>query len=107
MHAQLPEREVAEIGVVGGVRMRRQERGPSAASIPFDSRARTEQGDAAVGEGIDSAALGDEQRRTRISLQVLGVFGESADQEDRVSLVKGDGHERAVGIAFWLERQRA
>ena len=42
-----------------------------------------------------------------ISFQVLGVFGESANQEDRVSLLKGDGHKRAVGVALRLQGQRA
>ena len=107
IHMQLPEREIAEVSVVGRVRMSGEERGTRAAAIPFDARARSEHGDAAVGERICSAALGHQQRRARIPLQVLGVLGESADQEDRVSVVKGDGHERAVGIALRLQGQRA
>src|SRR5665213_778431 len=87
--------------------MRRQERGTRAAAIPLDSRAWTEQRDAAVGEGIVSAALGHQQRRARIPLEVLGMFGESADEEDRVSFVKGHSDKRAVGVALWLEGQRA
>ena len=84
VHAQAPEREVAEVSVVGGIRMRGQERGSSAAAIPFDARARPEQRDAAVGERIVGPALRHQQRRARIPLEVLGVFGQSADQEDRV-----------------------
>ncbi len=87
--------------------MRGEERGARAAAIAFDARARTEHRDAAVGERIGRAALGHQQRRARIPLQVLGVLGESADEEDRVAVVEGDGHERAVGIALRLERQRA
>ena len=87
--------------------MRGEECGARAAAIPFDARARSEHGDAAVGERICRAALGHQQRRARIPLQVLGVLGESADKEDRVSVVKGDGHERAVGIALRLQGQGA
>jgi hypothetical protein len=31
------------------------------------------------------------------------MFGECADEEDRLTLVKGDGHEGAVRITFWFE----
>jgi hypothetical protein len=64
--------------------MRCQERGSSAAAIPFDSRAQTEHRDAAVRERIFRAALGHQQGRAMIPLQILGVFGQGADQEDRV-----------------------
>src|SRR6478672_11924334 len=87
--------------------MSSEECGTRAAAIPFEARARSEDGDAAVGKRICSACLGHQQRRARIPLQVLGVLGESADKEDWVSVVKGDGHERAVGIAFRLQGQSA
>src|SRR6478736_3075266 len=87
--------------------MNSEERGTRAAGIPFDARARSEDGDAAVGERICRASLGHEQRRARIPLQVLGVLGESADKEDWVSVVKGDGHERAVGVTLRLRGQSA
>jgi hypothetical protein len=70
-----------------------EECGTRAAAIPFDARARSEHCDAAVGERICRAALRYQQRRARIPLQVLGVLGESADEEDWVSVIKGDGHE--------------
>ena len=107
IHAQLPEREVAEVGVVGGIRMHGQERGASAAIISFDTRARSQHGDAAVGERIVSAILRHHQGGARIALEVLGMFGHPADQKNRVALVKSDGHERAVGVPLRLERQRA
>ena len=53
-HLQLPEREVAEVGIVGLIGMRCEECGSSAAKIPFDSRARPEDRDAAVGERISA-----------------------------------------------------
>ena len=84
-----------------------EECGTRAAAIAFDARARSEHRDAAVGERICRAALGHQQRRARIPLQVLGVLGESADEEDRVSVVKGDGHERTVGIALRLKGKGA
>jgi hypothetical protein len=87
--------------------MSSEECGTRAAAIPFDARARSEDGDAAVGERICRASLGHQQRRARIPLQVLGVLGESADEEDWVSVVKGDGHERAVGITLRLHGQGA
>ena len=90
---QLPEREIAEVGVVGGVWMGGEECGTHAAATPSDARAWSEHRDAAVGERICRAALGHQQRRARIPLQVLGVLGEFADEEDWVSTVKGDGHE--------------
>lgn len=58
--------------------MRCQERGSSAATILVDSRARTEHRDAAVGERIFRAALGHQQGRALIPLQIPGVFGQSA-----------------------------
>ncbi len=61
--------------------------------LSFDARARTEHRDTAVGERICRAALGHQQRRARIPFQVPGVLGEPADEEDWVSVVKGDGHE--------------
>ena len=82
-----------------------EECGTRAAAILSDARARSEHGDAAVGERICRAALGHQQRRARIPLQVLGVLGESADEEDWVSVFKGDGHERAIGIALRLKGQ--
>src|SRR5436190_23030148 len=87
--------------------MSSEECGARAAAIAFDARARSEDGDTAVGERICGASLGHQQRRARIPLQVLGVLGESADKEDWVSVVKSDGDERAVGIALRLEGQRA
>ena len=68
--------------------MRGQERSPCATATSVNSCAGTEQRDAATGERIVGAALGHQQRRTRIALQVLGMFGECADEEDRVTLVK-------------------
>src|SRR2546423_11306476 len=94
IYMQLPEPEVSEVGVVARVRMSSEKCGTLTAAIPFDARARPEDGDAAVGERICRASLGHQQRRARIPLQVLGVLGESADKEDGVSVVKGDGHER-------------
>src|SRR5688572_28241612 len=88
---QRPEREVAESSVVAGVRMSGEECGTRAAAIPLHPRARSEQGDAAVGERICSAALGYEQRGATVPLQVFGVLGELADKEDRVAAVEGDG----------------
>ena len=70
-----------------------EEGGTRAAAILSDARARSEHRDAAVGERICRAALGYQQRRARIPLQVLGVLGEFADEEDWVSTVEGDGHE--------------
>ena len=93
LHMQLPEREIAELGILRGIWMGAEERGTRAAVILSDARARSEHRDAAVGERICSAALGQQQRRARIPLQVLGVLGESADEEDGVSAVKRDGHE--------------
>ena len=87
--------------------MSSEECGTRAAAIPFDARAPSEDGDAAVGERICRASLGHQQRRARIPLQVLGVLGEFADKEDWVSVVKGDGHERAVGITLRLQGQGA
>jgi hypothetical protein len=83
--------------------MRGKECGASAALVSFDARARTEHRDAAVGERIRGAALGYEQRCAGILFQILGVFGECADKEDRVFLLKGDGHKRAVGVARRLD----
>ena len=73
--------------------MRREECGARAAEIPFDARARPEDGDVAAGERIGRASLGHQQRRARTRAKVLGVLGESADKEDWVSVVEGDGHE--------------
>jgi hypothetical protein len=87
--------------------MSSEECGTRAAAIPFDASARSEDGDAAIGERICGASLGHQQRRARIPLQVLGVLGESADKKDRVSAVKGDGHERTVGITLRLQGQGA
>src|SRR6266513_5601942 len=87
--------------------MSSEECGARAAAIAFDARTRSEDGDAAVGERICTDSLGHQQRRARILLQVLGVLGESADKEDWVSVVKGDGHERAVGITLRLQGQGA
>ena len=58
-----------------------------------------------LARGINGAALGDQQRRARVPLQVLGVRGESANEEDRGSVLKGHGHERAVGVADRLQRK--
>lgn len=68
-----------------------------AAAVVSDARARSQHGDAAAGERICGATLGHQQRRARIPFQVLGVLGESADEEDGVSVFKGDGYERAIG----------
>jgi hypothetical protein len=87
--------------------MSSEECGTRADAIPFDARARSEDGDAAVGERIRRASLGHQQRRARIPLQILGVLGKFADKEDWVSVVKGDGHERAVGITLRLQGQSA
>src|SRR4029434_10223907 len=92
IYMQLPAREIAEVSVVTCVTMSSEECGTHAAAILFDARARSEDGDAAVGERICRASLGHQQRRARIPLQVLGVLGEFADKEDWVSVVKGDGH---------------
>ena len=59
-----------------------EECGTRAVIVPFNARARSEHCDAAVGERICRAALGHHQRRARIPLQVLGVLGEFADEED-------------------------
>src|SRR6478735_2319621 len=87
--------------------MSSEECGTRAAAVPLDARARSEEGDAAIGERISRASLGHQQRRARIPLQVLSVLGESADKEDWVSVVKGDGHERTVGITLRLQGQGA
>ena len=80
--------------------MRSEESGTGAVLLPLDDgRARTEHRDTAVRERISEAGLGDQKGGARISLQVLGVFGESADKENRVTALKGDGHERTVGVA--------
>jgi hypothetical protein len=84
-----------------------EERGTRAAAVLFDARARSQYGDPAVGERICGAALGHQQRRAKITFQVLGVLSESADEEDWVSVVKGGGHERAIGTALRLESQGA
>src|SRR5687767_125838 len=63
IYMQLPEREIAEISVVARVRMSSEECGTRAATIPFDTRARSQDGDAAVGERICRSSLGHEQRR--------------------------------------------
>ena len=84
-----------------------QERGASAAAISVDLRARTEHRDAPVGERIGGPAFGNQQRSTRIAIEVLGVLGQSADQEDRVAIVKPDGHERAVRVTLRIQGQRA
>ena len=104
-HVELPEREIAEVGVVRRIGMRRQEGGTSAAPVPLDARAGTEYRDTPVGEGIYGAALGDQQRRARVPLQIFRVLGKSADEEDRGSVLKGHGHERAVGVAGRLQRE--
>ena len=57
--------------------MHGQERGSSAATISFEACARSEHGDAAVGERIVGPALRHQQGRARIPLEVLGVFGQS------------------------------
>src|SRR6476659_7396939 len=93
LHMQLPECEISEVSVVSGVRMGGEEGGTRAGAILFNARARSEHCDAAVGERVCRAALGHQQRRARIPLQVLGVLGEFADEEDWVSVVKGDGDE--------------
>ena len=87
--------------------MRGKECGTGAAVVPFDARALSYQRDPTIGERIGRAALCHHQGRARIPLQILGMFGESTDEEDWVSVVKGDGHERAVGIALRLEGQGA
>ncbi len=90
---QRPECEIAEVSVVGGVRVGGEECGTRAAAIPFNAGARSEHRDTAVGERICRAYLGHQQRRARIPFQVPGVLGEPADEEDWVSVVKGDGYE--------------
>jgi hypothetical protein len=59
-----------------------EERGTRAAAVVSDARARSQHGDAAAGERICGATLGHQQRRAKIPFQVLGVLGESADEED-------------------------
>src|SRR5438132_13441620 len=86
IYMQLPEREIAEVSVVARVRMSSEECGTRTAAIPFDPRARSEDGDTAVGERICRAPLGHQQRRARIPRQVLGVLGQFADKEDWVSV---------------------
>jgi hypothetical protein len=63
------------------------------------------QGELRCRRGLEK--LRRQQRRARIPLQVLRVLGESADKEDWVSDVKGDGHERAVGITLRFQGQGA
>ena len=87
--------------------MRGEEGGPGAAVVALDARARTEHGDAAIGERIRRSALGHQQRGARIPRQVPGVLGELADQEDGVSILERDRHERAVGVALRIDGQRA
>jgi len=87
--------------------MRGEECGPGAAGVSLDARARANHGDAAIGERIGRAALGHEKRGTGIPLQVLGMLGERADQEYRVSVVKSDGHERSVRVTLRLEGKSA
>src|SRR5688572_24002552 len=104
---QLPKPEVAKLGVVRRVRMRGKEGGAGTARVSVDARARTEHRDPAVGERIRGAALGYQEGCAAILLQILGVFGECADEEDRVSLLEGDGHERAVGVPGRLDGEGA
>jgi hypothetical protein len=65
---QLPKPKIAEVSVVGCVRMSGEERGTRAATFLSDARARSHRGDAAAGERICGAALGHQQRRARIPL---------------------------------------
>lgn len=87
--------------------MRGKEGGAGPAPVSLDARARTEHHHPAVGERIRRAALGDQQGCAGVLLQILGVYGECADEKDRVSLLEGDGHERAVGVARRLDGEGA
>src|SRR5262245_41064782 len=60
-HLELPEPEVAKVGVVRGVRVHSEKRGTGAAPVPFDARAWTEQRNAAVGQWVGEAALCHQQ----------------------------------------------
>jgi hypothetical protein len=106
---QLPKREIAEVGVVCRARMRGKECGTGTVPLflSLDARALTEHRDPAVGERICKAALGYQQGCARIPLQILGVLGQCTDEENRVSILKRDGHERAVGVALRLQGKRA
>src|SRR5262245_15096377 len=81
-HLELPEPEVAKVGIVGRARVHREKCGTGAAPAPFDARAWTEQRDAAVSQRVCGAVLRYQQRGARIPLQILRMFGESADEED-------------------------
>ena len=87
--------------------MRDKEGGAGAIRVALDARARTEYRDPAVGERIRGAGLGYQQGCAGILLQILGVFGECADEEDRVSLFEGDGDERTVRVACRFDGEGA
>ena len=52
---------------------------------------------------VHRAALSHQERRASIPLQVLRMLGESTDEKDWVSVLEGNGHERAVGVAGRLQ----
>ena len=106
-HFQLPEREVAEVHVIRGVRVRREKRGARHAVVALDLRAGTEQRHAPVRERVFGAALGHQERRPRVPLQVPGVLSHRAYQKHGVAIVEGNGDKGAVGVALRLGRQRA
>ena len=83
------------------------EEGFAGARVLLEPRAGPDQGDPPGGERIGAGRdlLCDEEARPGVRLEVLGVRGEPADQEDRVGAVEGEGDEGAVGVAGRIERE--
>ena len=103
------EREVTEVDVVRGRRIRLEVAGAGdVALVVADRGDQSEQGDASAGEGIGTLRdrLREQQARTRVTQRVLRVFRHRADEEQRVTVVgQPEAHDRAERVAGGVGRQ--
>ena len=104
---ELPEREIAEVGVVRCIRMGRQEGSTSAAPSPLTRV----QGPSIVtrplarGSTAPPSVTSSDARGSRSKFLVCSAS--RLIKEDRGSVLKGHGHERTVGVADRLQRKGA